>query len=51
MGCVGVSPEDLKAMESTESREELRVTVERLTADASHLDQGSRSWHRTLPSP
>jgi hypothetical protein len=30
MGCVGVSPADLKAMESTESPEELLAIVERV---------------------
>lgn len=30
MGCVGVSPTDLKAMESTESPEELLAIVERV---------------------
>ena len=30
VGCVGVAPSDLKALESTESPEELLATVERV---------------------
>lgn len=33
MGCVGVAPADLKAMESTEHPEELRAIVERIILD------------------
>jgi hypothetical protein len=30
MGCVGVSPDDLKVMEETEGPEQLRIIVERV---------------------
>lgn len=40
MGCVGVPPADLKAMESTEDPEELRVIVERIIlADRAKKEQ------------
>jgi hypothetical protein len=40
MGCVGVSPTDLKAMESTESPEELLAIVERvIVADRANKEE------------